>query len=87
MTTHYHKTITPADLRRNGKTVTINRITSAVRDHLQLLFGPLSPVGAITIQISAAPLTDSAGSPLMTREDRGPQEGGAGGEYPGAGNG
>ena len=80
MTTHYHKTITPKDLQRDGKTVTIKRITSAVSDHLQLLLGPLSPTDAITIQISAAPITDSAGSPLMTRGDRAPPDHDAGEE-------
>ncbi len=67
MTTQYKKTITPAEVVKNGETVTITRTTNAVRDHLQMLFGPLGPVGNVTIEISIEQLTDAAGSPLMTR--------------------
>lgn len=67
MTTQYKKTITPADVLKNGQTVTINRTTNAIRDNLQMLFGPLGPVGNVTVEISIEQLTDAAGSPLMTR--------------------
>ncbi len=69
MTTQYKKTITPEDVLKNGETVTINRTTNAIRDHLQMLFGPLGPTGDVTIEISIEQLTDAAGSPLMTRGD------------------
>lgn len=67
MTTHYTKTITPSEIVKNGETVTINRTTNAVRDHLQLLFGPLGPVGNVTVVISTDQLTDAAGEPIHTR--------------------
>ncbi len=72
MTTEYRKTITPAEVLKNGETVTINRTTNAIRDHLQLIFGPLGPVGNVTVEISIEQLTDAAGTPLMTR---GPADG------------
>lgn len=68
MTTHYKKTIRPADVTKKDETVTINRITNTVRDRLQMIFGPLGPVGEITVEITTTEqLTDAAGSPLMTR--------------------
>lgn len=68
MTTQYKKTITPSDVLKNGSTVTINRTTNAIRNHLQVLFDPqYGPVGSVTVEISIEQLTDTAGSPLMTR--------------------
>ena len=67
MTTQYKKTITPADVLKNGNTVTINRTTNAIRDQLQMLLGPLSPIGNVTVEISIEQLTDAGGNPLMTR--------------------
>lgn len=66
---HYHSRITPAELGRIGKTASIDRTLNDVRDQLQIIFGPLGPVGTVHIAITVEPLTDSAGSPLMTRED------------------
>ncbi len=66
---HYHRRITPSELDRIGKTASINRALNGVRGQLQDIFGPLGPVGAVHIAISVEPLTDSAGSQLMTRGD------------------
>lgn len=71
MTAHYKKTITPSEVLKNGQTATINRTTNAVRDHLQMLFGPIGPVGNVTVVISTEQLTDTAGSPIVTREGAG----------------
>lgn len=69
MTTHFKKTITPDEIVRNGQTVTINRVTNAIRDHLQMLFGPIGPVQSVHVEITSTPLTDAGGEPLMTRGD------------------
>ncbi len=66
---HYHKMITPDEVDRLGHTCAINQTLNCVRDHLQVLFGPLDPVGTVHVAITVEPLTDSAGGELMTRED------------------